>query len=348
MKYSTTRNKLLNMITTVAMKNMYIWIVLMGLGMGLAEGHGIFEESQIMKRQIVEADGFIAALDQSGGSTPKALDLYGYPTEKYQVGASSMFDAVHDMRRRIITSPSFQGDRIIGAILFEDTMKREVSGRPVPEYLWQEKKIVPFLKVDKGLENEENGVQLMKPIPQLEELLQESHKYGIFGTKMRSVIKTDNAHGIKAIVDQQFEIGKRIMAAGLVPIIEPEVDIYSPAKKQAEQLLKAELLRHLDSLQDDEFVILKLSIPDLPSFYKECAEHPRCLRVLALSGGYSREEAASLLCQQPEMIASFSRALTEGLFYSLSDEQFDMALYDAIEQIYSASKCDESKKGTEL
>lgn len=349
--YSTSGStKLVNMTARAAMTNMYIWIVVLGLGIYVVEGHGLFEERQLMKRQITHADGFIAALDQSGGSTPKALDLYGYPSEKYQVGEAPMFDAVHDMRRRIITSPSFHGDRIIGAILFEDTMKRQVNGRPVPEYLWQEKRIVPFLKVDKGLENEENGVQLMKPIPQLDDLLRDSDKYGIFGTKMRSVIKTDNAHGIKTIVDQQFEIGKQIIAAGLVPIIEPEVDIYSPAKQQAEEILKVELLKHLDTLQDDEFVILKLSIPDIPSFYQECAEHPRCLRVLALSGGYSREDASTLLCQQPEMIASFSRALTEGLFYSLSDEEFDMALRDAIEQIYSASKCEEPHKGdaTEL
>ncbi len=314
------------------------WTTIVGMGAVLAEVQGSSEQLQLMMRQIAHADGFLAALDQSGGSTPKALGIYGYPEEKYEIGEISMLDAVHEMRTRIMTSSVFTGDRVIGAILFEDTMKRQVNGRPVPEYLWEEKGIVPFLKVDKGLEDETNGVQLMKPIPQLDNLLRECHEYGIFGTKMRSVIKTYNPQGIKEIVKQQFEIGKKIIAAGLVPIIEPEVDIHSSSKTESEELLKMELLKHLDSLQDDEVVILKLSIPSIPDFYKECTEHPRCMRVVALSGGYSREEAIRLLSQQPRMIASFSRALTEGLFYELSDVEFDSVLDSAIEQIYLSSK----------
>lgn len=314
------------------------WITVIIIGAKLAMAMGPSEEMQRMMQQIVHGHGFIAALDQSGGSTPKALEIYGYPEDKFQVGEDSMFDAMHSMRTRIMTSPAFTGDRVLGAILFEDTMKRQVNSRLVPEYLWHEKGIVPFLKVDKGLEDEENGVQLMKPMPHLDEILHECQNYGIFGTKMRSVIKTANPNGIKAIVKQQFEIGKQILAAGLVPIIEPEVDIHSPSKQESEDLLKIELLKHLDSLQDDQNVILKLSIPSLPDFYKECMEHPRCLRVVALSGGYTRDDAIRLLALQPRMIASFSRALTESLYYNLSDEEFDQVLDATIERIYQASK----------
>lgn len=324
------------------------WVaVLLGLALLLAEARATSETCQTettatmtmeqMMKQVAHAKGFIAALDQSGGSTPKALDLYGYPKEKYEVGESSMFDAVHEMRTRMITSPAFTGKNVFGAILFEDTMKRKVNGKPAPEYLWQEKGIVPFLKIDKGLMDEENGVQLMKPIPHLDDLLRESQEYGIFGTKMRSVISTDNVEGIKSVVDQQFEIGRKIAAAGLVPIIEPEVDINSPSKQHCEELLKAELLEHLNQLHENEIVMLKLSLPSTPDFYKECIEHPRCLRVVALSGGYSRDEATRLLVQQPRMVASFSRALTEGLTYDLSDEEFDRVLYAAIDQIVASS-----------
>jgi fructose-bisphosphate aldolase class I len=316
------------------------WVVVLGLACLFSEALCTRSTGQIeqMMRQVANAEGFMAALDQSGGSTPKALDLYGYPKEQYIVGESSMFDAVHEMRTRLITSPVFTGDRVFGAILFEDTMKRKVLDQPVSEYLWKQKGIVPFLKIDKGLLTEENGVQLMKPIPQLDDLLRECQEYVIFGTKMRSVIKSDNPEGIKSVVDQQFEIGRKILAAGFVPIIEPEVAIDSPSKQQCEELLKAELLGHLDQLREDERVILKLSLPSIPDFYKECIEHPRCLRAVALSGGYSREEATSLLGQQSKMVASFSRALTEGLSYDLSDEDFNEALSLAIDQILASSK----------
>lgn len=291
-----------------------------------------------MMSQVARGDGFLAALDQSGGSTPKALDMYGYPQDKYEIGEASMFDAVHEMRTRIMTSPAFNGERVLGAILFEDTMKRQVNGLPVPEYLWKWKQIVPFVKVDKGLMEEQNGVQLMKPNPDLDNLLKECRDHGIFGTKMRSVINSDNPAGIKAVVDQQFEIGRKILAAGLVPIIEPEVAIDSPSKQHCEELLKAELLKQLDSLGENESVMLKLSLPSMPDFYKECIDHPRCIRVVALSGGYSRSEALRLLGQQPRMIASFSRALTEGLKHELSSEDFDLTLDGTIRQIYEASK----------
>lgn len=291
-----------------------------------------------MLLQVSQAEGFIAALDQSGGSTPRALDLYGYPREEYIVGEESMFDAVHEMRTRIITSPAFTGQRIFGAILFEDTMKRKINNMPVAEFLWRQKRIVPFLKIDKGLMDEANGVQLMKPIPCLNELLQDCQQYGIFGTKMRSVIKTDDAEGIKSAVRQQFEIGRQICFAGLVPIIEPEVDIKSPRKEECEEILKVELLYHLDQLPDNVSVILKVSLPTKPDFYSDCINHPRCLRVVALSGGYSRDEATQLLSRQPEMVASFSRALTEGLNYHLNDEAFDLILDRSIQEICMSSK----------
>jgi fructose-bisphosphate aldolase class I len=295
-----------------------------------------------MLAQVANGSGFLAALDQSGGSTPKALSLYGVPDDSYQEGETSMFDAVHAMRTRIITSESFHGGdggRIVGAILFEDTMNRNVEGIPTSEYLWERKRVVPFLKIDKGLMQQENGVQLMKPIliPELEALCDRAKTLGVFGTKMRSVIQSANPKGIQAVVDQQFELGKRIISRGLVPIIEPEVDIHSPEKAECEVILKQILMEHLDKLGDDENVILKLSLPTITNFYKEFTSHPRCLRVVALSGGYSRERANVILSQQTQMIGSFSRALTEGLSYSMSDTEFDQALGESIASIAAAS-----------
>jgi fructose-bisphosphate aldolase class I len=288
--------------------------------------------------KITKADGFVAALDQSGGSTPKALNAYGYPENLYVKGEESMFAAVHAMRSRIMTSPSFNGDRILAAILFEDTMDRNVNDLPTGQYLWQVKNIVPILKVDKGLEAEENGVQLMKPIPGLDHLLKRAKQAGIFGTKMRSVINLANDKGVKAIVDQQFEIGKQIVAAGLVPILEPEVNIRSPEKAQAETLLKQNLLQQLNNLGEDEKVMLKLSLPSVDNFYKECIEHINVVRVVALSGGYTREEANEILARQNGMTASFSRALVEGLTYPMSEEEFDTSLNKSIQSIFDASK----------
>ena len=281
--------------------------------------------------------GFIAALDQSGGSTPKALKLYGIPETAYS-GDAQMMDLIHAMRTRIITSPSFNGDRVLAAILFENTMDREIQGRPTAEYLWEVKKVVPILKVDKGLEAEANGVQLMKPMPDLDKLLVRAKAKGIFGTKMRSVIKQANAAGIQAIVDQQFQVGRQIIAAGLVPIIEPEVDIKCPDKAAAEDLLKAAILRELDRLPEGQLVMLKLTIPTRDNLYADCISHPRVLKVVALSGGYSRAEANEKLARQRGMVASFSRALTEGLTAQQSDAEFDAALDEAIESIYQASK----------
>ncbi|MGE2737821.1 fructose bisphosphate aldolase [Mycolicibacterium vaccae] len=279
--------------------------------------------------------GFIAALDQSGGSTPKALKLYGIEEDAYSNDAE-MFDLVHEMRTRIITSPSFDGERVLGAILFEDTMDREIEGRPTSEYLWDVKKIVPFLKVDKGLAEESDGAQVMKPIPGLDELLARARDKGVFGTKMRSVIKAPGA-GLEAVVDQQFEIGRQILAAGLVPIIEPEVDIHSPQKAEAEEQLKAALLKGVNSLPDDQVVMLKLTLPNETNLYRELVEHPKVLRVVALSGGYSREEACEKLAANNGIIASFSRALTEGLSAQQSDEEFNATLDKTIEQIAKAS-----------
>jgi fructose-bisphosphate aldolase class I len=281
--------------------------------------------------------GFIAALDQSGGSTPKALRLYGVPESAYS-GDEEMFDRVHEMRSRIVTSKSFGGDRILGAILFEKTMDREFAGRPAGQYLWEKKQVVPFLKVDQGLAEERNGVQVMKPMPDLDALLERAKKAGMFGTKMRSVIKSADPDGVEAVVDQQFEIGRRIVAAGLVPIIEPEVDIHSPSKGQAEKLLKAALLEHLNALGPDEQVMLKLTLPDVDDFYAECIAHPSVVRVVALSGGYTREEANTRLARNHGMVASFSRALTEGLSAQQSDAEFDAALNESIQSIYEASK----------
>ena len=289
------------------------------------------------KAKFRTQQGFIAALDQSGGSTPKALKLYGIPESAYS-GDAQMMDLIHAMRTRIITSPAFNGDRILAAILFEATMDREVEGRPTAEYLWDVKKVVPILKVDKGLQDEANGVQLMKPMPGLDALLTRARAKGIFGTKMRSVIKQANPAGIKAIVDQQFEVARQIIAAGLVPIIEPEVDIKCPDKAGAEDLLKAEIMAQLDKLPEGQLVMLKLTIPTKDNLYADCIRHPRVLKVVALSGGYSRAEANEKLARQHGMVASFSRALTEGLSAQQSDAEFNQALDGAIESIYQASK----------
>lgn len=285
--------------------------------------------------------GFIAALDQSGGSTPKALKLYGIAEDAYsgdagEIDNTAMFDMVHQMRTRIITSPSFDGERILGAILFEDTMDRQIEGRDTADYLWNVKQIVPFLKVDKGLAEEKDGAQVMKPIPGLDELLARARDKGVFGTKMRSVIKLPGA-GLNEVVAQQFEVGKQILAAGLVPIIEPEVDIHSPEKAKAEEQLKAAILSELDSLGDDQAVMLKLTLPDVDNHYRELVEHPKVLRVVALSGGYNREDACAKLAANQGVIASFSRALTEGLTAQQSDDEFNAALDSAITAIAKAS-----------
>ena len=293
-----------------------------------------FEQQQAKFRTQA---GFIAALDQSGGSTPKALNLYGIPTGAWSSDAE-MMDLMHAMRARIITSPAFNGDRILAAILFEATMDREILGRPTAEYLWDVKKVVPILKVDKGLDAEANGVQLMKPMPELDKLLARARAKGIFGTKMRSVIKQANPAGIQAVVDQQFAVARQIIAAGLVPIIEPEVDIKCPDKAAAEDLLKAALLAQLDTLPEGQQVMLKLTIPDQDNLYADCIKHPRVLKVVALSGGYSRDDANKRLARQHDMVASFSRALTEGLSAQQSDAEFNAALDQAIESIYQASK----------
>jgi len=289
------------------------------------------------KEKFRTQPGFIAALDQSGGSTPKALKLYGIAESEYS-GDTQMMDLIHAMRTRIITSPSFNGDRILAAILFEATMDREVLGRPTAEYLWEVKKVVPILKVDKGLDADANGVQLMKPMPDLDKLLARAKAKGIFGTKMRSVIKQANAAGIQAVVDQQFQVGRQIIAAGLVPIIEPEVDIKCPDKAAAEDLLKKAILGQLDKLPEGQQVMLKLTIPDRDNLYADLIAHPRVLKVVALSGGYSRDEANRRLAKQKGMVASFSRALTEGLTAQQSDAGFNAALDGAIESIYQASK----------
>ena len=281
--------------------------------------------------------GFIAALDQSGGSTPKALKLYGI-AEGSWANDQDMMDLVHSMRSRIITSRAFDGNRILAAILFEDTMDRNIDGRPTAEYLWDVKHVVPILKVDKGLEAEANGVQLMKPMPALDALLDRARAKGIFGTKMRSVIKQANPEGIRKIVEQQFEVAARILAKGLVPIIEPEVDIHCPDKAQAEDLLKSAILEKLDTVPQDRRVMLKLTLPSRDNLYAECIRHPRVLRVVALSGGYSRDEANERLARQKGMVASFSRALTEGLSAQQSQQEFDAALDQSIQSIYEASK----------
>ena len=287
--------------------------------------------------KIRDRDGFIAALDQSGGSTPKALRLYGVDESAYS-GDDEMFSIIHGMRTRIVTSPSFDGGRILGAILFENTMDREIGGKPSARYLWEEKNVVPFLKVDKGLAPEENGAQVMKPMPELDALLARAKENGVFGTKMRSVVKLANPDGVKAVVDQQFEIGRHIADAGLVPIIEPEVDIHSPEKAQAEVLLKEAMLAHLDALGPEQKVMLKLTLPERENFYAECVDHPNVLRVAALSGGYTREEANARMTRNHGVIASFSRALTEGLTAQQTGDEFDAMLDSSIASIFDASR----------
>ena len=286
--------------------------------------------------QVKSRNGFIAALDQSGGSTPKALKLYGVQESAYSSEAE-MFDLVHAMRTRIIKSPVFTSERILGVILFEMTMDRQIDGLGSAEFLWQKKGIVPFLKVDNGLADEVDGAQIMKPIPQLAARIASARSHGVFGTKMRSVIKLANPQGVDAVVAQQFELGREILAGGLMPIIEPEVDIKSPEKEKCEELLRAALLKELDRLSADQQVMLKLTLPTQPNFYKPLVEHPRVLRVVALSGGYSRHDANSMLALNDGVIASFSRALTEGLTAQQNDEQFDQMLDQAIESIYQAS-----------
>ncbi len=295
------------------------------------------QAQQAMLDKIKVQKGFIAALDQSGGSTPKALKLYGIEPSEYS-SDEQMFDMVHAMRTRIITSDVFSGERVIGAILFENTLDRDIEGIPTAKFLWEKKRIIPFLKVDKGLEEEANGVQLMKPMPALDALLAKAVAQDVFGTKMRSVVKMANHEGIKAIVEQQFEVGKQIIAAGLVPIIEPEVDINSPQKAEAEALLKLEILTQLNLLDDGQEVMLKLTLPTQDNFYKELVDHPKVIKVVALSGGYSRDEANAKLAENQGIIASFSRALTEGVSAQQSDAEFDKTLDAAIEGIYQASK----------
>lgn len=286
--------------------------------------------------QMKSGKGFIAALDQSGGSTPKALSLYGIEPNTYS-GEAAMFDLVHQMRTRIIKSPSFTSQRVIGVILFEMTMDRQIDGLGSAEFLWQKKNIVPFLKVDNGLADEKDGAQIMKPIPELDARLTSAISHGVFGTKMRSVIKQANAAGVKAVVEQQFEIGMQICAKGLVPIIEPEVDIKCPDKAAAEDLLLAELIKHLDKLSDDQNVMLKLTLPEKAGLYTPLTNHPRVVRVVALSGGYSRDHANEVLAKNPNVIASFSRALSEGLTAQQTDSEFDAMIDKTIQAIYEAS-----------
>ena len=286
--------------------------------------------------QMRSGKGFIAALDQSGGSTPKALKLYGIEESAYS-NEEEMFSLIHAMRTRMMTSPGFSGQRVLGAILFEGTMDRDVEGVGAAEYLWKVKKVIPFLKIDKGLADEANDVQVMKPNPDLDALLKKAVSKGIFGTKMRSVIKEANPAGIKAVVAQQFEVGRQILAAGLVPIIEPEVDIHSSTKAQAEEILKAELLAELNKQPADQPVMLKLTLPETDNYYSELVNHPSVLRVVALSGGYSREESNARLSRNNGVIASFSRALTEGLSAQQSDTDFNSALDKTIQEIYDAS-----------
>jgi fructose-bisphosphate aldolase class I len=286
--------------------------------------------------QVKAGKGFIAALDQSGGSTPKALKLYGVEESEYS-GEAAMFDLIHQMRSRLIKSKVFTGDRIVGAILFEMTMERQIDGIGSAEFLWNKKKIVPFLKIDNGLAAESNDVQLMKPISELSARITAANKHGVFGTKMRSVINLANATGIEAVVAQQFEIGKEIIAGGLIPIIEPEVNIKSEQKGQAEEILKSSLITHLNKLSENQTVMLKLSLPDKPNLYQDLVNHPRVLKVVALSGGYSRDDANKMLAENNGVIASFSRALTEGLSAKQSDDQFDALLDSTIQSIFNAS-----------
>ena len=291
-------------------------------------------EQQLQK--IRTAAGFVAALDQSGGSTPKALAGYGIGEDAWS-SDEEMFDIVHQMRSRIITSPVFNGQRILGAILFENTMDRTIEGQPTASYLWDVKNVVPFLKVDKGLAEEQDGAQVMKPMPDLDSLLARARSKDVFGTKMRSVIKQANADGVSAVVRQQFEVGRQIVAAGLVPIIEPEIDIHCPDKAEAEDLLRTALLDELNALAPDQLVMLKLTLPEVDNLYADCIAHPNIVRVVALSGGYSRKEANTRLARNNSMVASFSRALSEGLNAQQSEEEFDAMLDASIESIFQAS-----------
>jgi fructose-bisphosphate aldolase, class I len=287
-------------------------------------------------KKIKSHPGFIAALDQSGGSTPKALALYGIKEGTWS-NEDEMFAIVHEMRTRMISSPAFNGERILGAILFEDTMDRDINGQPTADYLWNEKGVVPFLKVDKGLDAEKQGVQLMKPMPGLAALLEKAKSKRIFGTKMRSVIKQANAQGIKEVVNQQFDLAAQIIAAGLMPIVEPEVDIHCPEKAKAEELLKAAIFEKLNQLPQGEMVMLKLTLPDQDNFYADFVKHPKVLRVVALSGGYSREEANDRLRRNQGVVASFSRALAEGLSAQQSDAEFNAIMDKSIQSIFEAS-----------
>jgi fructose-bisphosphate aldolase class I len=295
------------------------------------------QAQQDMLAKINNQNGFIAALDQSGGSTPKALGLYGVDESEYQ-GDAEMFAKVHEMRTRIITSSVFNGERVLGAILFEDTLDRDILGQSTSSYLWNVKQVVPFLKVDKGLEAEINGTQLLKAMPDLDNLLAKANAQNVFGTKMRSVVKLANAQGVEAVIAQQFAVAKQILAAGLMPIIEPEVDIHSPEKAAAEALLKASILKQLDDLAANQQVMLKLTLPETANFYQDLVNHPKVLKVVALSGGYSRDEANNRLTKNNGMVASFSRALSEGLSAKQSDAEFDATMDSSIESIYQASK----------
>ena len=292
--------------------------------------------NQEQATRMTEAKGFIAALDQSGGSTPKALRAYGIQDDAYSSDAE-MFDLVHAMRSRLITSPSFTSEKVLAAILFEMTMDREIEGIPTAQYLWEKKGIVPLLKIDKGLADEENDVQVMKPMPELDKLLDRGVEKGIFGTKERSVINAANAEGIQAVVDQQFEIGKQVLAKGMVPILEPEVTISIDDKKEAEELLKAALLKGLDDIPEGQQVMIKVSIPTVDNFYEDLINHPKVMRVVALSGGYERDDANERLSRNKDLIASFSRALLEGLTADQSQEEFDNTLATTIDGIYKAS-----------
>ncbi|PWK13620.1 fructose-bisphosphate aldolase [Psychrobacter immobilis] len=288
-------------------------------------------------QRIKNSSGFIAALDQSGGSTPKALENYGVTGDDYD-NDEAMFDQVHEMRARIMTCEAFDHERVLGAILFEDTMEREVNGKPTANYLWEDKNIVPFLKVDKGLAEQMNGVQVMRPMPNLDLLLDKAKNYPVFGTKMRSVIYEPNVDGIELVVQQQFDVAKQILSKGLMPIVEPEVDINSSKKHECEIILKTSILHNLDRLTDDQQVMLKLTLPEEAGFYQELIDHPKVLKVVALSGGYSRGDACAKLKQNPSMIASFSRAFTEGLSKQQSDDEFANTINTSIEEIYEASK----------
>jgi fructose-bisphosphate aldolase, class I len=286
--------------------------------------------------KVSKGQGFIAALDQSGGSTPKALKLYGVDESAYS-NDDEMFGVIHEMRSRIVTSPAFTGERVVGAILFENTMDRTIEGKGSAEYLWSVKHVVPFLKVDKGLADEADGAQVMKPMPDLDALLDRAVGAGVFGTKMRSVVKSANQAGVDAVLDQQFEVGMQIAAKGLVPILEPEIDIHAPDKAEAEALMRDGILRRLDGVPDDRPVMFKLTLPEEDGFYTPLVEHPKVVKVVALSGGYSRDEANARLARNPGVIASFSRALTEGLSAQQSDDEFNAALDQTIKSIYEAS-----------